>query len=110
VEIDDMWDDDEDMMPHIVKIDAREATELTAANEQIRKLEEGFDRTINDYEQILAAEREVLLAEQALSDKLEKALIACLPHLPGEACGEYTDARAALAEVARIRSQNTSIR
>jgi hypothetical protein len=30
-------------------------------------------------------------------DALAEALEACLPHLPGHACGEYDDARQALA-------------
>lgn len=51
--------------------------ELNAANERIRELEAELitaRRTINEYAGYFAAEREALLAEQALSDKLEDAL------------------------------------
>ena len=69
--------------------------ELTTANERISELEAG-----------LAAEREVLLAEQALSDKLEKALKVAKAFCDGLTAEECPDTvalpiSAALAEVGR---------
>lgn len=86
----------------------KRAEQLVAANKRIRELEErcvDYARTKGQIHGMYDAEREALLAEQVLSDKLEKALCNVLE--AGNE-GDWQSARqetiSALAEVAAIRS------